>query len=104
MCTKDHPKVVAIGVVKEPRTPLFPAYRLPHKAYDERQPLDAKYPSILPSEAELDPEARKESLKELTEGEQNGVKYDCSDQEFIELLHAPPGLAFPTKQYRFGTS
>ncbi|KAG0649154.1 Flavin-containing monooxygenase ustF2 [Hyphodiscus hymeniophilus] len=54
-------------------------------SYDERQPLDAKYPSILASEAELIPG------QSISGKQQDSVSGQKSNFEDIDIQHAPPG-------------
>jgi hypothetical protein len=65
------------------------------RAYDERRPLDATYPSLVPSQAELVPESQVERSEARRVGEgRNGGKSYAPDDDDIELKFAPPGSVF----------
>lgn len=57
------------------------------RSYDERRPLEPKYPSITPSIADFTPISSRETTPPPD-------AYLPADIEKIELLHAPPGPAY----------
>ncbi|KAG4027285.1 hypothetical protein MFRU_031g00340 [Monilinia fructicola] len=56
-------------------------------AYDERKPLESRYPSVLPSVAGLYPDADSDS-------EDSTPQASALRRERLELKHAPPGPAY----------
>lgn len=57
------------------------------RAYDERKPLEYRYPSVLPSVAGLYPEGNSDSEDITSQSE-------FPQEEILKLKHAPPGPAY----------